>query len=115
MVRSRTQWVREGERPTKYFCSLENKQYIEKTVKSLKIDDKNIIEQKEILKHMRNFYVNLYSNKYNNLTDPNLNELFKDIEVKKLTKTLVDSLKGPITELESHEIRQDTRNRWFAI
>ena len=55
------------------------------------------------------------------LTDPNLIELFKDIEVNKLANIQVDSRKGLITGLEIapnseiHEIRQDTRNRRFPI
>ena len=35
-VRSRTQWNIEGEKPTKYFCSLETKNYLSKTIKHLK-------------------------------------------------------------------------------
>ena len=34
-VRSKLQWLKEGEKPTKYFCNLENKNFIEKTVKKL--------------------------------------------------------------------------------
>ena len=33
MIRSRTQWIDEGERPTKYFCALENKNFLDKTIK----------------------------------------------------------------------------------
>ena len=33
MIRSRAQWLSEGEKPSKYFCSLEKHYYTEKTVK----------------------------------------------------------------------------------
>ena len=30
--RSRVQWLKEGEKPRKYFCSLEHQNYVEKTI-----------------------------------------------------------------------------------
>ena len=36
IVRSRIQWLAEGEKPTSYFCSLERKNYIDKTVQKIK-------------------------------------------------------------------------------
>ena len=32
-LRNRMQWLSEGEKPTRYFCNLENKHFIEKTIK----------------------------------------------------------------------------------
>ena len=36
VIRSRTQWLIEGERPTRYFCNLEKRQFVEKTIKNWK-------------------------------------------------------------------------------
>ena len=33
IVRSRVQWLQHGQKPSKLFCSLENKHFTEKTVK----------------------------------------------------------------------------------
>ena len=33
MIRSRAQWIDEGERPTKFFCALETKNFLDKTIK----------------------------------------------------------------------------------
>ena len=33
MIRSRAQWLDEGERPTKFFCALETKNFLDKTIK----------------------------------------------------------------------------------
>ena len=96
-VRSRTQWATEGEKPTKYFCSLENKNFIEKTVKCLKVKDTYITEQKQILHEMKAFYSQLYSNRDQELTKPNLNDLFQDIDIRKLTPSEANELEGPIT------------------
>ena len=40
MIRSRTQWVTEGEKPSKYFCALEQGNYVYKTIKHLQKQDK---------------------------------------------------------------------------
>ena len=40
-VRSRVQWLIQGEKPTKYFCSLEKNNYIEKTIKCIQDDKQN--------------------------------------------------------------------------
>ena len=44
IIRSRAQWLNEGEKPSKYFCSLEKYNYVEKTIKCIQIDSgkKNI-------------------------------------------------------------------------
>ena len=50
MIRSRAQCIDEGERPTKCFCALENKNFLDKTIK--KVCDENnetITDQKQIL------------------------------------------------------------------
>ena len=39
LVHSRLQWLNEGERPSKYFCSLENRNYIDKTIKKVQLPD----------------------------------------------------------------------------
>ena len=39
MIRARIQWISEGERPSKYFCKLENKNYVEKTIKKVEFND----------------------------------------------------------------------------
>ena len=43
LVRSRAQWIQEGEKPTKYFCNLENKNFVSKTMLKLKSKDNKIL------------------------------------------------------------------------
>ena len=48
-VRSRQQWLQEGEKPSKFFCNLENKNFIEKTIKKVHLNDGSIVtDQKDI-------------------------------------------------------------------
>lgn len=60
-IRSQTQWIEEGEKPTNFFCNLENKNFVSKTIKKLVIDENVVIDdQKEILKQTKQFYEKLY-------------------------------------------------------
>ena len=43
MIRSRVEWLDEGEQPTKYFCSLENSNYLNKTIRKITTKNNNII------------------------------------------------------------------------
>jgi hypothetical protein len=57
---SRTQWIK-GEKPTHFFCNLENKNFVSKTIKNLVIDEHIVVDdQKEILKQTKQFYEKLY-------------------------------------------------------
>jgi hypothetical protein len=49
LVRSRAQWVDKGEKPTKYFCGLESKNYTSKIIPKVEKDNGDIVtDQKEI-------------------------------------------------------------------
>ena len=49
-IRSRIEWLSEGEKPSKTFCKLETKNFIEKTIRKLQIPNgQYIYDQKELL------------------------------------------------------------------
>ena len=76
MVRSRLQWLHEAEKPSKFFCNLENKNFIEKTIKKTQLRNGSIVtDQKEVLQHIRDFYANLLQSKDDKLSDTNLVDL----------------------------------------
>ena len=53
MIRSRIEWLHEGEKPSKYFSNLEKRNYLEKTVKRVQDKDGQFItEQKDILENI---------------------------------------------------------------
>ena len=63
IIRSRTLWLQEAEKPSKYFCGLENKNYTEKTIKKIKLPNGDFLtDQTEILNYVNNFYKDLFSN-----------------------------------------------------
>ena len=64
LLRSKARWVEDGERVTSYFCSLEKRHYINKTMNKLTMDnDRSITDKSTIRQEVRNFYFNLYSKK----------------------------------------------------
>lgn len=60
MVRSRAQWVEEGEKCSKFFMQLENRNYKAKCITLLKKHDKVIEGKEEILEECKTFYETLY-------------------------------------------------------
>ena len=42
---SRVKWITEGEKVTKYFCNLENRNFISKSMNSIRKNNGNIIRQ----------------------------------------------------------------------
>ena len=59
MIRSKAQYIDQGEKPKKYFCALEKHHYVSKLIGKIEKDDGLIItEQSEILTEMGNFYKN---------------------------------------------------------
>ena len=76
VIRSRATNLLEGEKPTKYFCSLETHNYLSKIIPRLETSEGHILtDQKEILKEAESFYKNLYSNKDDPLSAINLKEI----------------------------------------
>ena len=74
-IRSRAQIVSEDERPTKYFCNLENHNFLKRIIPKLEKDDGSIIkDQHTILEEAKLFYETLYSNKDSQLIDIDLEE-----------------------------------------
>ena len=68
MVRAHLQWLDQGEKPTSFFCKLETKNYVDKTIKRIQTPDGSIItEQSKILQKVQEFYSKLFDNMDNSL------------------------------------------------
>ena len=76
MIRSKAKWIKEGEKPTKYFLNLEKRNYVNKTITKL-VNKKGleVIEQDQILNECKSFYKNLYSSRDHELEDVDLDSL----------------------------------------
>ena len=57
MIRARARWIEEGEKPSSYFCSLENRNFVSKRIVSLKKDNNfEVTDSNCINKEVCNFY-----------------------------------------------------------
>ena len=92
IVRSKTKWTEQGEKPTKYFFNLERRNYNHKTIKELKHPDGTpVTKDDEILKEIEIFYKDLFTS-----TTSAENALFKTfIANLELTK-LEDSVSSEV-------------------
>ena len=111
VIRSRATNLLEGEKPTKYFCSLETHNYLSKIIPKLETSEGHILtDQKEILKEAESFYKNLYSNKDDPLSAINLKEYLKDTNLPKLTDNESKLLEGDITISELTKALKNMKN-----
>ena len=108
ITRSRTRWYGEGEKPTRYFCNLEKRNYINKTIKEIDVEGRRIRSQAEIIDEQKKFYEKMYANKN---TDCLLaDEVLKSLNIKKLTSEQAELLEGPITYKELCDVVKEMKN-----
>ena len=108
MIRSRTRWIEEGEKATKYFCSLEKRNYLNKNVTKLIGPRGNeIVEQKDILSEIKEFYLKLYAPNECDNNDVKLDKLLEHCSVPKLSTSERDDLER---DIEFSEITKSLKN-----
>ena len=56
MIRAKARWLNDGEKCTKYFCNLEKRHFVDKTIKLIVEDQKEVTDIKEILTHQKEYY-----------------------------------------------------------
>lgn len=111
ILRAGARWIEDGEKPTNYFCNLEKSNFVNKTVSKLISQDGNeIIDQKQILTEIKNFYENLYKSREKSLEDANLNEIFEDQEIPILSDEDRNRIDQDITKAEILEVLKKSKN-----
>lgn len=110
IIRSRAKWVEEGEKPSKYFCSLESRNFLNKTIKKVETHNNNIIyDQCDILHQVKIFYESLFSCKDSDLLDINLEDIIKT-DIPRLDTSTSISLEGDISESEIYNVLKNMKN-----
>ena len=101
LIRSRARWIEQGEKPSKYFCSLENRNFVSKRMTSIYTSTGDeTCEPREISKEVFNFYKTLYSSKESEITDVDL-ETILDQNTPRLSENEAMQLEGHITFQEA--------------
>ena len=94
LLRSKAQWIEDGEKISKYFCNLEKRNYVSKHMSNMINEDGNILtDQKDIKEHVKNFYEALYKEQKNE--EKKVEDLIKHIP--KISEDEKEILKGKIT------------------
>ena len=111
MIRSRARWIEEGEKPSKYFCNLESRNFLNKTIKKIYIEGIGMVyEQAEILDNIRSYYDKLYASTESNLIDIELQSLFNNYNIPKLDKDTAAGLEHDILESEVLTVLKKMKN-----
>ncbi len=105
IIRSRTKWMEEGERSSKYFCNLEKRSSQKKNIyKIINDNGDSISNQSDIIDEMYDFYNSLYTcnpNVYQNMSNGMVDEEFlNSIDVPLLDDNIKDTLDQPFTKKE---------------
>ncbi len=86
ILRSKTQWVNEGERSTKFFFNLEKSKQSNNVIKEIKDTNGNLhTRDNEILKECALFYENLFSSK--KVTQEDIDEYLQEVEIPNVLNT----------------------------
>ncbi len=113
ILRSKVKWIEESEKKSRYFLSLEKRNYANKLITTLEIVGKMTKEPARISQEQTTFYQNLYSEKIN-LNDPNyqsaLIEFLQENEIKKLSNDVRKVCKKTINESEILKSKKNLSN-----
>lgn len=115
LIRARQQYLQEYEKPSTYFLSLEKHKYVEKTIKKLvKQNGEILLDQKMILNDIKNYYEDLFRNHDNDKNLEKFDEIFADLDTKKLNPEQSAFLDLPISENEIGETLKKMKNHKTA-
>lgn len=111
MIRSRARWIEEGEKPSKYFCNLESRNYLNKTIKKIELEGTGTIyEQTEILDEVKIYYETLYKSADSSLVNINLEEMFLNSNNPKMDTNTSKGLEKDIEEREVLNVLKHMKN-----
>lgn len=111
ILRSKAQWIESGEKPTQFFLNLENKNYTNKTIPKIVLENgEEIVSQEKILQTQKDFYAKLYSKNDNEENDNDTPTNLQDLPHPKLDKKTSESLEGRMTLTELSQALKSMKN-----
>lgn len=118
MLRSHAIWCEEGEKSTKYFLSLEKRNYKNKRIDKLVINNITLTNIKTVIQEEKEYYQSLYkSSQENVLNNEEFSNFLNNLDVPRLLDNEAMECEGAITETECSKILSDfklskTPSRW---
>ena len=95
IIRSKSEYIDKGEKPTNFFCGLEKHNYVSKTMPKLERTDGTILnKQSEILSETENYYKNLYTSKDDILDNIDIHEYIEQQSMNTLTENQSNKPEG---------------------
>ena len=99
LLRSRARWIAEGEKISAYFCNLEKRHFISKSITKLVSSGIEKVGQNEIIQEVEHFYKDLYSKKISGESE--MKDLVNDIPT--LSDDEANEIEGQITLNEARQ------------
>jgi hypothetical protein len=107
LIRSRARYVADGEKPSKFFCGLETRNYVSKTMTQITRDDGTVLNKtEEISKEAGSFYSSLYEKR--RVINCEINELINDIP--HLVEDQTQGMEGTLTFEEAGRTLKNMQN-----
>ena len=104
IIRSKARWYNEGEKNSKYFLNLENRHCKRKTIVQIKGNNGSYLtNDSDILEECNSFYGSLYTSRTSATVNRELENLFLDQELPKLTDDDKQKCEGLLTAKECLE------------
>ena len=102
MFRSKSRWIEQGEKPTKYFFNLEKKKYEKKLIKELKTENPTepLTNIKDINNKIEEHFTQLLSSQKEEdetLNEANFDSFVEELEIPKLTKEEQDLMEHDLS------------------
>ena len=108
MIRAKVRWIEDGEKPTNYFCNLENRNFTSKIMKSIITNTgEETFDTDTIVHTVKDFYENLYSFKASEEVDL---KVILETNTPKLSDVESHSLEGNITLEEAAQALSKMKN-----
>ena len=110
ILRSKATWNVQGEINSSYFCKLEQRNYINKTItRLLNEEGQETLKDDEILNEMKRFYSNLYATKIDSKEKATGNIFFPENDIK-LSDEEKNTCEGDLTEHEFLTVLKQMKN-----
>ena len=107
LLRSRARWVEDGEKVSSYFCSLEKRNYVNKCMSKISLNNDHVItDRNEIVNEVNNFYKTLYTKR--DVRDAAVSDLVNNIPT--LSDFDSNQLEGQLTLDELSYSLKDMKN-----